>query len=258
MSNLLSNAMKFTVEGEVELTISTRAVDERIEVTVSVRDTGPGIPEYAHELLFEEFRQGDPSTTRVHGGSGLGLAIVSRLTNLMGGSVTLESVVGVGSTFTARVMVDPTVNREVPIDSRSVARADQTSVAQPGLRILLAEDNVVNRTIATAMLEKLGCSAAVAVDGGEAVRIAASGGIDLVLMDLQMPVLDGLEATRQIRKLDLPHQPRIVAVTANAFESDRERCLDAGMDDFIAKPFSLDDLRELFGRLGLASPVGRG
>ncbi len=249
MSNLLANAVKFTSEGAIELTVSTRPVGDRLALKISVTDTGPGIPEHEREVLFEEFRQGDPSTTRVHGGTGLGLAIVSRLARLMGGEVALDSVAGIGSVFTVRVMVDAGADR-------ATHRAPGDSLAAPeplaglgDLQILVAEDNPVNRMVATSMLSRLGCTPLIATDGGEAVDLVSAGGIDIVLMDLQMPVLDGLQATRRIRLLDLPRQPHIVALTANAFESDRERCQDAGMDDFLAKPFSLDDLRDLFHRL---------
>ncbi len=259
VSNLLSNAVKFTTEGGIELVISTEPSDGRIAVTVSVRDTGPGIPEHERELLFEEFRQGDPSTTRVHGGTGLGLAIVSRLAQLMGGGVTLESRVGVGSVFTVTIVLDlgsPRVDTQPPVKSSPEFLRPGSQVSD--LRILLAEDNPINRVVATAMLEKVGCRLEIAEDGGEAVDRVATGVFDVVLMDLQMPVIDGLEATRRIRRLDLAKQPYIVALTANAFDSDRQRCMEAGMDDFLAKPFSLAEISSLCERIEATSSLASG
>ncbi len=253
LSNLVSNAISFTEQGHVGLAVTARASGAHTEVVVQVSDTGPGIPEEQRSMLFEEFTQGDPSTTRTHGGTGLGLAIVSRLAGLMGGDVTLESVVGEGSVFTARIIMDSDADADA--DAASLGRHESASTAPEvtpiegitHLRILLAEDNPVNRLVATAMLEKFGCTASIAVNGQEAVEmVTAAGDVDVVLMDLQMPVLDGIEATQRIRALDLARQPYIVALTANAFASDEQRCRDAGMDDFLAKPFSLAELHTLF------------
>jgi signal transduction histidine kinase/CheY-like chemotaxis protein len=255
ISNLLSNAVKFTDDGGIELFVTAVPVNGHTQVSVSVSDTGPGIRESDREMLFEEFRQGDPSTTRTHSGTGLGLAIVSRLAGLMGGDVKLRSEVGRGSTFKATVLMDEGALRSTVQPQKTPSPEAEPIVEVHDLRILLAEDNPVNRMIATAMLEKIGCSALIAEDGGTAVEIVAGGQIDVVLMDLQMPVLDGLEATRRIRSMKLERQPQIVALTANSFESDRESCRTAGMDDFLSKPFSLDDLRELCERLAAARSV---
>ncbi len=256
ISNLLSNAVKFTTAGEVALTVATRRIANRAHVVISVRDTGPGIPDDQREVLFEEFRQGDPSTTRVHGGTGLGLAIVSRLAKLMQGDVTIDSVVGQGSVFTVRVVMDVGPERGSRTQTAAKAPPMKLSGNVHDLRILLVEDNPVNRMVTTAMLKKLGCSASVAEDGAAAVAAVSAGTIDVVLMDLQMPVLDGFEATRAIRALDLEVQPQIVALTANAFESDRQRSRETGMDDFLAKPFSLPELRALCERLAAARATG--
>jgi CheY-like chemotaxis protein len=209
-------------------------------IRFAICDTGVGISQENQARLFEPFRQVDDSDTRRHGGTGLGLAISLQLVELMGGTIGLESKPGHGYTF--HFVLDlPTV----------AAPALQTAAASPRERdnltgrILLVEDNAVNREIALVMLEELGVSVCTAGDGSEALARATQERFDLILMDCQLPEMDGFEATRRIRAhalaSNLPHVP-IVALTANAIRGDRERCIDAGMDDYLSKPFRREDL----------------
>ena len=382
--NLLSNAVKFTAAGEVVVTVSATALSpDRVEVSFAVRDTGIGIPADRQDRLFRSFTQVDASTTRVYGGTGLGLVISKRLAEAMGGDLTVESAVGVGSTFTLRVPLprgaqsedalmhppaelpgrralvvdDNDTNRLIlcrqlggwgmsveefarPADAltavdqgaeydvvlldmhmpemdgvqlgaelrnrpstrdlplvlltslgqrpaaaaelgllhltkpvkasalrtavatalgAALAPLDGPAVAAPGrrLRVLLAEDNVVNQRVATLMLERLGYRPDVVGNGVEALRALRERPYDVVLMDVQMPVMDGLDATREVRATLPPErQPRIIAMTANAMSEDRERCLAAGMDDYLAKPVRREELAAALARAGAVLPAG--
>ena len=239
LSNLLSNAIKFTPAGTIRVKVSrgdTPATASRFDF--EVRDTGIGIPQDRLDRMFKAFSQADSSTTRQYGGTGLGLAICTRLCEAMAGGIEVDSREGEGSTFRFHIQLQPGVLPEAPPAAPPGPRAVPSSV-----KILVVDDNNINLRLATGMLAKLGLAADAATNGQEAVDKVREGGYDVVLMDMQMPVMDGIEATRHIRNLDLPVQPSIIAVTANAFDSDREHCLEVGMDDFIAKPFSLDDLR---------------
>jgi CheY-like chemotaxis protein len=224
---------------------------------VAVRDTGIGIAPEALTRLFQPFMQADGSTTRQYGGTGLGLAITKQLVALMGGELTVESVAGAGSTFTFRIPVDST-EPPATMESRSVpaggigARTG-TDSASPGRHagaqrtILIAEDNPVNQKLALMQVRSLGYAASVVDNGEAAVMAAASGQYALVLMDCQMPLLDGFAATRAIRQTvsqDLP----VIAMTASAMQGDQEACLAAGMNDYLAKPIRLDDLGRVIGR----------
>ncbi len=252
LTNLLGNALKFTDKGSivVEVTLRRQIADE-LELSFEVRDTGVGIPATALSNIFESFRQADGSTTRRYGGTGLGLTIARELTQLHGGTIGVESEVGRGSTFgfTARFK-SFTANCPVPtaMNGQSSSRGTPMSGAATGLRVLLAEDHAINQDVATGLLRRMGCSVLVARDGKEAVAIAGKEELDLILMDCQMPTLDGFEATARIREDEaLRGLPRrmVVALTANAMAGDRERCLAAGMDDFISKPFRGADLKAL-------------
>ena len=238
--NILSNAIKFTSQGRVLVRGAWKRQDsDHWRLDVSVTDTGIGIPAGAIPRLFDPFSQADTSTTRKFGGTGLGLAICKRLTEAMGGQISAESDGG-GSTFRFHAVVKTAPAR----DSVEKVVPDLCASRSPGiLSILLVEDNTVNQTVALSLLKRLGQRADVANTGRRAVEMVGAKSYDLVFMDMQMPEMDGIEATKRIRGLSQVHQPKIVALTANAFEGDRELCLAAGMDGFVAKPFRLEDLR---------------
>lgn len=241
--NLIGNSIKFTATGSIAVSADCLNRDpEQILLRITVRDTGIGIPCESQAHVFDAFAQADGSTTRKFGGTGLGLTIVKQLVHLMGGTVDLESTPGLGSTFGF------TIPLEVGPDNKmsSVPTALQQAPATLHGIVLLAEDNVVNREIAMAMLELLGCTVEIAEDGREVLDAVNARSYDLILMDCQMPNLDGLSASRLIREQEnrRPHRRRlpIVALTANAMEGDREQCLAAGMDGYLAKPFTFDQL----------------
>jgi len=260
--NFLSNAIKFTRRGEIRLRAEAAAVgpsaEQRIGVRLSVRDTGIGISEEAQARLFQAFIQADSSTTRRFGGTGLGLAICRRLAEAMGGEIGVQSVPGKGSTFWIRVPLRPgrataaAGSGDAPgVPARQPAAAQLPAPAglkaQAPKPLLLAEDNAINQRVATLVLNKLGYEVDVVENGADAVRQAATGRYALVLMDCQMPEMDGFEATAAIRLAERDsgvHLP-IVAMTANAIEGDRERCIAAGMDDYIPKPINADRLRDV-------------
>jgi signal transduction histidine kinase/HPt (histidine-containing phosphotransfer) domain-containing protein len=263
--NLLGYAVKFTASGEVSLTISARALmteDEAAgdedgalwELLFAVRDTGTGIPQERMDRLFKPFSQADASTTRLYGGTGLGLAISRRLAEGLGGAMEAQSEIGKGSLFWFTIRCRAAA--EMPPTAaagRHIAEASGgfLSGTRPTLRILLAEDNTVNQKVALLMLEQLGYSADVAANGREVLEALRRQRYDLVLMDVQMPGMDGLEAARRIaHEWPAGERPRIIAMTANALRGDREACLAVGMDDYLSKPILLDDLRDAILRTG--------
>ncbi|MBU6258516.1 MAG: response regulator [Burkholderiales bacterium] len=244
--NLLSNAIKFSDRGAVVLDV--RCTPGRRELAFVVSDSGVGMDEATLAHLFSRFMQGDSSRSRRHGGSGLGLEISRNLARLMGGDITVRSKVGAGSVFTFTMPL-----RMPPAAAAPGAVRPPVGEPMPRLRVLVAEDHPVNRQYIAALLENLGHEAHFSADGEQAVRSAREHAYDLVLMDLHMPGLDGVAATRAIRALPDPAQSTvpIVALTADAFEETRERCLVAGMNDFLTKPVSPQklqtSLRRLFG-----------
>jgi signal transduction histidine kinase/ligand-binding sensor domain-containing protein/CheY-like chemotaxis protein len=246
--NLIGNAIKFTERGEVRLRLE-RLPDPNpalARLRFAVEDTGIGIPAEKQKRLFQAFSQVDSSHTRRYGGTGLGLAISARLVKLMGGHVTVESTPGVGSVFAFELLTEPVL--VAPAVAPPVAKTTPTLSAQFAdefpLRILIAEDNPVNQKLMRSVLGKLGYGPDVAQNGYEVLDHLEAAPYDLILMDVQMPDLDGLETTRRIRAAE-GRQPRIIAMTANALREDREACLAAGMDSYISKPFKLEELKRI-------------
>lgn len=239
--NLLGNAVKFTPHGEVVLAVAPDlGPDGGPGVRFTVTDSGIGIPQDRLGGLFESFSQIDTSTTRIYGGTGLGLAISQRLVQAMGGELTVESVAGVGSTFEFTVPL-PTAPR--PSDPTPPADSVPCHVPARALRVLLAEDNAVNQRLGQFLLRKLGHRVDIVSNGADAVDAAHATRYDAILMDIEMPVLDGLEATRRIRADSVPdHRPHIIAMTASVLDETRDACQRAGMDDFLPKPVRVDDL----------------
>jgi len=256
LSNLVNNAIKFTAQGKVSMqaTEVERSAEHAV-IEFSVSDTGIGIEEEKRGLLFKPFSQADSSITRQFGGTGLGLSIVRSLAARMGGAVGVDSVPGQGSRFWFRIRAG-VAGVPVIVPGRSGARPVDTVVRAPGDmlhgRILVVEDNPTNQKVVRALLGKLGLDCQLAADGEAGVQaVRAAEGYDLILMDIQMPVLDGYAATRQIRAWESETQrPRcpIIALTADAFDDDRQHCLDVGMDDFLAKPLSFDKLKQVLQR----------
>jgi len=241
--NLLNNAVKFTEKGAITVSVSgCFQEDGDYEIHFAVKDTGIGIPEDKMHRLFHPFSQADASMARRYGGTGLGLVISKRLTELMGGRMWAESLVGSGSIFHFTVLVQPTLS--LPVVKSAVSECKTRPETVRDLRILLAEDNLVNQKVTGMMLKKLGYRADLAANGLEVLQALERQHYDLILMDVQMPEMDGLEATREIRRRWTgKDQPVIVAMTALALEGDQEMCLDSGMDDYVSKPVKIDMLK---------------
>ncbi|MEI6226918.1 MAG: ATP-binding protein, partial [Deltaproteobacteria bacterium] len=243
LNNLVSNAVKFTEAGQVSLRVEGRNIEPgRAEITFEVRDTGIGISRDAISRLFRPFSQADGTITRRFGGTGLGLAISRQLAEMMGGSVGVESVPGEGSTFrmTVRLPVPEAPAADVTAPEGPDASPPTGAVRGRPRRVLLAEDNPVNRLLASRLLQHAGHSVTVAGDGREALRLLAQESFDLVLMDVQMPEMDGLEALRRLRFREKHSggHVHVVAVTAQAMSGDKEQCLAAGADAYLSKPFT--------------------
>ena len=272
LMNLLSNALKFTESGGVSLRAEyLSGTPTHAELRFSVIDTGIGIPPAAKLRIFDAFSQADGSTTRRYGGTGLGLSIAKQLVGLMGGTITVESTPGTGSTFafTAQLELQPlgseppaVLTPYLPLSNLYLSPDPAGAPGQPGSafgksgttagttagRILLAEDSPVNREVAVGMLEILGYEVAVAENGRQALMLAERHAFDVVLMDCQMPEMDGLTAAGEIRRRETAtggHRLPIVALTANAMQGDREQCLRAGMDDYLTKPYTQTQLQEI-------------
>ena len=239
--NLLGNALKFTSAGWIGLDVKATQEDAAYVLQFTVADTGIGIPPEVQPQLFTRFMQADTSTSRKFGGSGLGLSIVRQLVDLMGGSVEVSSTIGKGSRFTVSIPVLAAGESPAASMWQDLAPASRTA------RILIAEDNTTNQVVAFGMLRKLGYEdVSVANDGAEALQMAQQERYDVILMDCQMPEMDGYEATRRLREAGC--DSAIIAMTANAIKGDRERCLDVGMNDYLTKPIDLKVLRTMLAR----------
>jgi signal transduction histidine kinase/CheY-like chemotaxis protein len=276
--NLVGNALKFTSRGEIAITIQADTADQFLHFTVS--DTGVGIPLAKQRSIFDPFSQADSSTTRQYGGTGLGLTISTRLIELMGGKIWVESQVGEGTRFHFTARLAPGVERQAS-DWGTVSQAKvlgdvkvrvadriatasaatpqprhEASTAVPSLNLLVAEDNVVNQLLITRLLEKRGHRVTMTSTGREALEALEKERYDLVFMDMQMPEMGGLEATAAIREREKSpgiHMP-VVALTAHAMKGDRERCLAAGMDDYLSKPIGAQELDAVLTRYGRGVP----
>lgn len=258
--NLLGNALKFTEMGSVQVAVTGEVVaNGRLQLQFAIKDSGIGIPPERMDRLFQSFSQVDSSTTKRFGGTGLGLAISKRLVEAMGGQMWVESEPGVGSTFYFTLLVEP---GEAPaLDNPSLERLDYAMVGgetavfdttlgqRLPLRILLAEDNLINQKVGKRILERLGYQADVAGNGLEVLAALHGQRYDLVLMDVQMPEMDGVAATQAIRQaFSEEAQPVIIALTANALDGDRERFLQVGMDDYLSKPVRIEALTAVLQR----------
>jgi len=257
--NLIGNALKFTEQGDVSLRVrhldSRRANGTDGGIHFAITDSGIGIPADKLGAIFDAFSQEDSSTTRKYGGTGLGLTISSRLVEALGGRIWVESEVGRGSTFhfSAQFTVD-----SAPADVGPVPVGQTASAPARSLHVLLVEDNVVNQKLAITLLEQWGHRVTLAENGQLALDALATRAFDVVLMDMMMPVMDGLEATRRFRAREQGPRTPIIAMTANAMRGDRERCLEAGMDGYMSKPIKTVELRKLLLQLVPARPDGNG
>lgn len=244
--NLTSNAVKFTLKGDVLVSIKLLEKNkEWISILFSVKDTGIGIPEKAQRTLFQEFTQSDSSITRQYGGTGLGLAISKNLTNLMGGKIKLQSKQDVGSEFMFELKFKYKEQKISTMSNNNKGLPEDTT-------ILVAEDNPINQKVAVLTLRQLGLTCDVAKNGLEALEMYKENRYNIILMDMQMPVLDGLSASQKIRSFEnnenIETSTYIIALTANASSEDKQQCIDAGMNNFISKPFKQDGLMHVLSQ----------
>ncbi|MBC3348060.1 response regulator [Pseudomonas sp. SWRI196] len=245
--NLIGNALKFTEQGRVTVQCQWQALDhELLWFTCTVRDSGIGIATESLERMFDAFQQADSSISRRYGGTGLGLPIARTLAERMGGTLRAQSEEGQGSVFTLEIPL--ALSQKAPIALAPKLPDGIGSGHGEGRNVLLVEDNPVNQTVIEAMLRSLGFTVSIAADGAQAIRSAESLIFEAILMDCRLPIIDGYEATRQIRQLPGCAEVPIIALTANALQGDREACLAAGMNDYLAKPFKRADLQQILQR----------
>lgn len=260
--NLLSNAVKFTEQGSVRVTAdATPMPDAGWRLKISVIDTGQGIESTALGRLFQPFELGDLSSSRRHSGTGLGLTISRQLAGLMGGRIEVRSLLHKGSEFIIEIPASPPDHPvPEPVDPQSAASSTTSQVGDAGghgfkpLRVLLVDDNNINRTLAVKLLTRMGHETVMARDGQEAITWANKEPFDVILMDCVMPGMDGISATKELRYQLKDRCPRIVALTAEASESDRRKCLEAGMDEYLSKPFTRDALEACLYRVTHSNP----
>lgn len=244
--NLASNAIKFTSTGGVyiDCTLQSETESETI-VAFKIKDTGIGIPADKVDYIFEQFTQSDSSVSREYGGTGLGLAISKKLVHQFGGEIKVTSEVGKGSTFSFTVALGKAKKTTLPVKPVEILPNDVSKIKASDISILLAEDNKLNQIVATKHLKKFGFEIDIADNGKIAIEMLKKKKYDLILMDINMPVMDGIEATERIRKLNIPQSSiLIVAMTASVLAKDTQKCIDAGMNDFISKPFDPEKLND--------------
>lgn len=245
LTNLVGNAVKFTSEGEVKIEVSAKKIDAKdIELNFHVRDSGIGISKNVLSNIFDSFTQADASTTRRFGGTGLGLSISKNLVELLGGKIGVESQIGQGSHFYFSIIAHEGESSSKIVEDAVVELSTTFSSKYP-LRILVVEDNPINQKLALIILEKFGYKVDLANNGQESIEAAAYKDFDLILMDMQMPIVDGVEATKIIRSRFPEKNMQIYAMTANAFPEDKQKCFDAGMDGFVAKPITIKEIQSI-------------
>jgi signal transduction histidine kinase/CheY-like chemotaxis protein len=244
LMNFMSNAIKFTQVGDIKVLVSSEQVDTiNYNVTFSIEDQGIGIDEENQKQLFQAFTQADSSTTREFGGTGLGLAISDRLAKAMNGLISVESKVGFGSTFSVSLPLQQANSEQRPLTDKDNAQTiEELPSTKLTHKILVVEDNRINQKIAEKMLAKLGLTCDIAINGLEGITALTVKNYSLIFMDMQMPVMDGIKATEKIIEKYGNKRPAIVAMTANVFQEDKDKCFAAGMDDFIAKPIDITEI----------------
>ncbi len=252
MFNLLSNATKFTSEGEITVHVSAKTADDQdTQILFEVQDTGIGMSEEAISRLFTAFEQADGTISRRFGGTGLGLSISRQLAHLMGGDVSVTSTAGVGTVFTLSLKTKSVIVQTRPLHSGE----EKKKTLKKGVRILAVEDNPINQRVLASFLRPVGGEVTWAGHGEEALQLAATSLFDVILMDIQMPVMDGLSATRALRNSDsINADTPVIAMTANAMMGDRETCIAAGMTDYVSKPI---DPRALYTAIASAAGANR-
>jgi len=254
--NLLSNALKHTDKGEIILTIEKKSLKgDTVELLFTVKDSGHGILADSIDKLFKPFAQAGENFSGEYSGTGLGLAISKQLVELLDGKIWVESAIDKGSSFSFIIKVGISDEKHIVLDadkSMNTGRKNLTPLAeQYPFKILVAEDNLINRKLMLKILENIGYEADVAENGVEVLDKIAKKSFDIIFMDIQMPAMDGYEATRHIcEKFDKKSRPRIIAITANAMQDDKDKCMEAGMDDYLTKPIRKDDISALLEKIG--------